>query len=235
MMQKKGPGKQISTYYLTEAQIHQMVENAPNLRHRVLIRLLKVTAGRRFEVKSLRIEEIDWDKQFIRLIRGKGGSKDPDASPDARRERVLDIGDPALLKDLKEYIGKRTTGLILQSNRKKDGLDDSTINRMVKKCGILANIKNPDPRKKWINPHLFRHTFGRDKDLDLPTKQAMLGHRDAYITMQMYGGLRSDDAIQRAREIKNKEKEIKNNVFCKSCGKGIFSDSIFCRYCGDKQ
>ena len=213
MVAKRGFGKQISTYYLTEDQIQKMIDSAPDLRHRLLLRLLVVTAGRRFEVKSLQIEDIDWERNEIRLIRGKGGSKNPNDSPDKRRERPLDIGDPALLKDLKEYIGRRTTGFIMQSNGKKPGMDLSTMNRMVKKCGILAGIKNPDPRKKWINPHLFRHTFGRAEDIELQVKQAVLGHRDAYTTMQMYGGLRTSDAIKRVREVREKKSQTNDNQF----------------------
>ena len=245
MVTKRGFGKQISTYYLTEDQIQKMIDFAPDLRHRLLLRLLVVTAGRRFEVKSLLIEDIDWERNEIRLRRGKGGSKNSNDTPDKRRERPLDIGDTALLKDLREYIGRRTTGHILQSNSKKPGVDLSTINRMVKKCGILAGIKNPDSRKKWINPHLFRHTFGRAEEIELPVKQAVLGHRDAYTTMQMYGGLRTSDAIKRVREAREKKLQINNinkkeeqqnkSIFCKACGKNIDPDSKFCRYCGEKQ
>ena len=205
---RKGFGKEISTYYLTEQQIEKLIDFAPDLKHRLLIRLLKVTAGRRFEIQSLRIEDIDWERKQIRLRRGKGGKKELNATPDKRRERPFDIDDVFLLKDLKEYIARRIKGYIMQSNNRKEGMNVSTMNRMTKKCGILADVKNPDPRKKWINPHLFRHTYGRRKDIDLPVKQAILGHRDAYITMQMYGGLRTSDAIDIVREAKQKNKDV---------------------------
>ncbi len=90
------------------------------MRDRVLIRLLDITGGRRFEVAEMVIENINFEQRHYRITRGKGGKKDA-KSPEERRSRIVDLDDDELLKDIKMLIGKRTSGWLFPSSHKGAG------------------------------------------------------------------------------------------------------------------
>ena len=199
-------------YYLIPSQVQKMISVASTLRDRLLIRLLDITGGRRFEISEMRIEKIDFEQKKYLIDRGKGGSKDSD-DPEEKRSRPVDLDDEELLKDLKMFIGKRTSGWLFESSHKGVGhINLSTINRIVAKAGKLAglNCPNYNPKYRNIYPHLFRHGVGR-RPIPLAAKQKLLGHRDAKTTLGMYGQLTFEDAQKYAREAREKLKPKENN------------------------
>ncbi|MEW6040592.1 MAG: tyrosine-type recombinase/integrase [Elusimicrobiota bacterium] len=201
-----------SEYYLTDDEVKKIIAATPSLRDRVILRLLEITGGRRFEVAGMRIEDIDFENKRIWIERGKGGKKES-STPEERRARWVDIDDEETIADLKMYIGKRITGKIIQSNNKSnDGIDISGINRVCARAGAIAGIRCPNPSRKNIYPHLFRHRYGR-KNMPLAAKQKLLGHRDARTTLQMYGGLTFQDAQKYAKESRKQQNAGSDNKF----------------------
>ena len=64
------------------------------------------------------------------------------------------------------------------------------INRIVAKAGKRAQLHNPHPDLKNINPHMLRHSCARilkDKGLSLEVVQKVLGHLSYKTTMDLYG------------------------------------------------
>ncbi|MFX0139898.1 MAG: tyrosine-type recombinase/integrase, partial [Candidatus Hodarchaeota archaeon] len=64
-----------------------------------------------------------------------------------------------------------------------------------------AGIKNPNPRLKHINPHIFRHSIARylkNKGFSVEWIQNFLGHASYKTTMDMYGTLSIDEMQQEA-------------------------------------
>ena len=174
-------------YYLDPGEIMKMINSADRLRDRLVVELLFECGVRRFELVNILIRDVDLANRDIYIRRGKKG-KINGKNDDERRARYVFIKEERILTDIKAYIGKRTSGRLIQSNNKSnDGIDLSGINRIVAKVAKLANLKCPNPNRKQVHPHLLRHSFGRREDIDLITKQKILGHRDFRITAGLYG------------------------------------------------
>ena len=86
-----------------------------------------------------------------------------------------------------------------QKNCKGHCISRGTINNIVKMAGIKAKIKNPNPRLKFLNPHLLRHTYAHKwKALNMPWDllSMLLGHDSPTTTANIYG-------LPNLEEIKN--------------------------------
>jgi len=73
------------------------------------------------------------------------------------------------------------------------------VNHIVARAGELANLKNPNPKRRQINPHLLRHSFARhylSRGGDIRLVSQILGHQDVAITHSVYGTA-SQEEIQK--------------------------------------
>ena len=138
-----------------------------NARNRAILHLLYSCGLRISELASLKLENFNFDMNFIR-VRGKGS-----------KERIVPFGD-AFKDILKIYLPLRQSG-----GRPKPGKDYLFITsrnlpfsrqglwKIIKKAAVLANIE------KNITPHMLRHTFAThllEGGADLRSIQQMLGH-----------------------------------------------------------
>jgi len=176
--------KKFNEYYLSWDEINSIITEAKNLKESVVLKLLARTGMRRFELTNLHIKDVDFERKRVFIERGKGASdKDP-------KSRMVPIDDDTL-HTIKFYIGSRKTGPLIQSNKKSfEGISLSQINRLVSNCAKRANIKNPNPKLKNMNPHIFRHSFSRlslAAGVPFNMVQRIAGHADARTTLQMYG------------------------------------------------
>ncbi len=190
--------KKYNIYYLDLDQIKKIIASAKSLRDRIVLKLLSRTGMRRFELCSLRIQDVDFDGKKIFIAKGKGNVP-----------RSVPI-DEDTLQDIKFYMGSRQHGKLIQSNNKKiDGIDESRINMIVRKTAERAGIKHPDPTKKHLNPHIFRHSFIRNLiRLGVPPNylQQLAGHSDIRTTLQMYG-------IPSFKDTQDKYNEVIKNFY----------------------
>ncbi len=176
--------KKFNEYYLGWDEINSIIAAAKNIKESVVLKILARTGMRRFELTSLRVKDIDFERKRLFIERGKGAS-DKDS-----KSRAVPIDDDTL-QTIKFYLDGRRTGYLVQSNKKSsDGISMSQINRIVANCAKRANIKNPNPKLKNMNPHIFRHSFSRlslAAGIPFNMVQKMAGHADARTTLQMYG------------------------------------------------
>ncbi|MBW2975024.1 tyrosine-type recombinase/integrase [Candidatus Woesearchaeota archaeon] len=176
--------RKVNEYYLNWNEINAIIASAKNLKESVILKILARTGMRRFELAGLRVKDVDFDRKRFFIEKGKGGNKkDP-------RSRTVPIDDDTL-QSLKFYLGSRKSGFLIQSNKKAhEGISLSQINRIIANCAHRAGIKNPNPRLKNMNPHIFRHSFSRlslESGIPFNMVQKIAGHSDARITLQMYG------------------------------------------------
>ncbi len=166
-------------YYLSLDEIKQIINAATNLRDRLLIKILARTGMRRQELRDVKVQDVDFERKLIYIPHGKGG-----------KPRSVPIDEDTLM-DIKFYLGSRHHGKVIQSNNTKiDGIDLSGINEIVRKTAKKAGIRHPDPAKKNVNPHIFRHSFVRNLiALGMPPNyiQRLAGHADIRTTLQIYG------------------------------------------------
>jgi integrase/recombinase XerD len=166
--------------YLTVTQVARLID-APDrtlegIRDRAMLMLMYASGLRASEVVTLRMENVDRDAGFLRVL-GKGA-----------KERVVPVADRAL-EDLATYLSaarpaflkKRVSSALFLSKRGK-GITRQTLWNRIRHWALLAGI---DER---ISPHTLRHSFAGHLlagGADLRAVQAMLGHADI-ATTQIY-------------------------------------------------
>ncbi len=169
----------VNRHYLGLDDLNKIIDAAEILRDRVVLKILVRTGLRRFELCNLLVKDVDFDNKSLFISHGKG---------DKRRSVPI---DEDTLQDIKFYLNGRRYGKLIQSNNKaNDGIDESRINIIVSKSAQKAGVKNPDPTKKHLNPHIFRHSFVRNMiKIGLPQSyvQEIAGHEDIRTTIRMYG------------------------------------------------
>ena len=169
----------VNKYYLGLTDLNKIIDTAESLRDRVILKILIRTGIRRFELCNLLVKDVNFDNKNLFISHGKGN-----------KQRSVPV-DEDTLQDINFYLGSRRYGKLIQSNNKaNDGIDESRINIIVSKTAEKAGIKNPDPNKKHLNPHIFRHSFVRNMiKIGLPQSyvQEIAGHEDIRTTIRMYG------------------------------------------------
>lgn len=176
--------KKFNEYYLTWDEINGIIAAAKNLKESTVLKILARTGMRRFELANLKVKDVDFERKRIFIERGKGANeKDP-------KSRTVPVDDDTL-QTIKFYLGSRKTGYLVQSNKQSiEPISLSQINRIVSNCAKRANVTNPNPKLKNMNPHIFRHSFSRlslAAGIPFNMVQRLAGHADARTTLQMYG------------------------------------------------
>ncbi len=180
---KKGHTR--SQFHLSEEQIKILIKHTDKLRDKVIIKLLAYCGLRRFELAKIRIEEINFETKKIRIL----GKKSID--------RLATLFSDQLIEDLKLYVqyvlGNPRQGYLfpaVSSLNREGHISTTEINRIVAKAGNQAQLHNPIPGLKNINPHILRHSCARilkDRGLSLEVVQKVLGHLSYKTTMDLYG------------------------------------------------
>jgi len=191
-------GHSRSEFKLTIEQIKLLIKHTDKLRDKIIIKLLAYCGLRRFELAKIKIEEIDFETNKIQILGKKNIS------------RLATIFSDQLIEDLKLYIqyvlGNSKQGYLfpaVSSLNKKGHISTTEINRIVAKAGHRAQINNPNPELKNINPHILRHSCARmlkDKGLSLEVVQRVLGHLSYKTTMDLYGKKTIDEMDEELQE-----------------------------------
>jgi len=176
--------KKFNEYYLNWDEINRIIAAAKNLKESLVLKILARTGMRRFELSNLEVNDVDIERKRLFIKKGKGANEKDSKS------RAVPIDDDTL-QAIRFYLGSRKTGHLIQSNKKShEGISLSQINRIVSNCATRANVKNPNPKLKNMNPHIFRHSFSRlslAAGIPFNMVQKIAGHADARTTLQMYG------------------------------------------------
>lgn len=146
-------------------------------RNRAIIEMLYGCGLRVSELINLRITNIFFKDQFVRVV-GKGN-----------KERLVPIGNMAI-RQLRLYLEnsrmqvrpKKADEDIIFLNHRGGRLSRTTIFLIVKALGEKAGLR------KSISPHTFRHSFAThlvEGGADLRAVQEMLGH-ESIITTEIY-------------------------------------------------
>lgn len=142
------------------------------LRDLAMIELLYSSGLRVSELSGIRVLDIDHRDSFVK-VSGKGN-----------KERVVPFGSNARDAILK-YLSKRPElnpkDDYLFLNNRGSGLTTRSIERIVKKYGLLSGIS------KKISPHALRHTFATHLlggGADLRSIQELLGHSSLSTTQR---------------------------------------------------
>ncbi len=142
------------------------------LRDLAIIELLYSSGIRVSELTNIKVLDIDHRENFVK-VSGKGN-----------KERVVPFGSNArevILQYLRRRIELKPKDDFLFLNNRGSGLTTRSIERIVKKYGLLSGIS------KKISPHALRHTFATHLlggGADLRSIQELLGHSSLSTTQR---------------------------------------------------
>jgi integrase/recombinase XerD len=139
--------------FLNPEQVEQLLAAAKTERDRAVLELFYATGCRRNELRDLRVEDVDFNAESIRVRRGKG-----------EKDRRVFFGERAA-EALKTYLGDRRRGPIF-------GVCSRTLGKVVERAARRAHLEG-------VHPHTLRHSFAThllESGADLRAIQELLGH-----------------------------------------------------------
>lgn len=154
---------------LSKQEMARLLRAPLQFKHKFVIALLYGCGLRCFEIRNLKVSDIDLDRKRLYVSQGKG-----------KKDRYLPIGDYlSLLTELYIELFKPEYWLFNGKPEKRKGGDlgrhysQSGVQWIVKHAAEIAGIK------KKINVHTLRHTFAThllEDGLDIFSVKEMLGH-----------------------------------------------------------
>ncbi len=164
-------------------------------RDNMILKSLFYLGLRNSELENLKIEDIDFINENVKVVQGKG-----------EKDRYVPISASSYKFDLKNYIGDLKEGKLFY-------VSDRHIRRIVKKYAILAGIRNP----KEVHAHTLRHsyaTFLQNNGIPLNVIQETLGHKNIETTT-IYVHLGIERKKQLIQEAFSKHKNASLQAFLK--------------------
>jgi integrase/recombinase XerD len=159
--------------YLTEEEIQQIVDAVNHRLIRLVLQTLYYTGLRISECVHLTLSDVDFDKNVIRVLEGKG-----------RKDRIIPMNQKlkALLLDYKENWRpeKGTENFFCTSA--SGGLNRMYVNKIIQQT--LQDLG----WDKRITAHTFRHSFASNlvkKKVNIVQIQKLLGH-SSLVTTSVY-------------------------------------------------
>lgn len=193
----RGRRRSCSQYSLSASEIDRILEAAETLRDRVILQLLVETGIRRFEAAALKVQDVRLDERLLIIRQGKG-----------ERSRLVPITD-SLCGILAKLIGAGKSGPVLKS-RNGGHLSLRQFNRIVAEVGRRAGVHNPNPDRRNITCHLFRHSFARrwkKNNGSIESLSRILGHTSVKTTWDLYGTESMEDVRKNYADLMNKSQK----------------------------
>lgn len=150
---------------INKEKIMKMIESSNNLKHRIIIKLLYSSGLRLSELLNLKREDIDFERNILRVNKGKG-----------KKDRITIISE-SLKIDLLKYYSKEDFKTRYVIEGRKGKYSKKSVQEVLKKAGISI--------KTNIHPHMLRHSFAThllEQGVDIRYIQKLLGHSDVRTT-----------------------------------------------------
>ncbi len=166
--------------YLTEEEINALMEQpdistSKGMRDRAMLELDFASGLRVSELVNLKLKDLDFDENFVRVI-GKGN-----------KERLVPFGSIArkylllYIREGRPQLERRKTPFLFLNYRGRP-ISRVGFYKILKEYALKAGIK------KRVYPHILRHSFATQMlqaGCDLRTLQILLGH-SSITTTQVY-------------------------------------------------
>ncbi len=158
---------------LSKDEIMRMIAATNNIKHKLVIVFLYYSGMRLDELRNIKWQDLDFDREIIHIKSGKG-----------KKDRIVFFHKR--LKETLDIFGIKKEGYIFYTNKKYNA---RTIQRIVeilaKKCSII----------KKVTPHTLRHSFAThllENGADIRYIQKLLGHQNLKTT-QIYTHVANKD------------------------------------------
>ena len=146
--------------YLSYEELRIIFDSIDDIEKRLIIEIFYATGCRVSELINIKIQDIDFTKNTIRIY-GKGS-----------KERIVYFGEYAR-EYLDKYLRKQEKSKYLFTTKKKEKYTVNEVERIIK--DIVKNLSI----KTHVTPHTLRHTFAThllNNGADIKSVQELLGH-----------------------------------------------------------
>jgi integrase/recombinase XerD len=157
--------------YLDKAEMNALlaapdIQTTQGRREYALLLFLYNSGARVSEAVQLKIEDVDWHSQCVRIV-GKGG-----------KQRRCPLWT-STLNQLRDLAGNRELTEPMFLNRCHQPMTRSGIHGLVRRCATSAYPQAPSLKSKKVSPHVVRHTAASHllhAGVDINTIRGWLGH-----------------------------------------------------------
>ena len=162
---------------LSKEEVWRMLKGCTLLKHKVLIGLLYGCGLRCMEVRSVRLQDLDFDRKQLRVVQGKG-----------KKDRYVPLSEH-LIRGLQKYIEAEKPQVYL-FNGQPDGRAGGDFDSRYSQRGVQWAVKNACKVariKKDACVHTLRHSFAThllEDGMDIITLKNLLGHEQLETTME---------------------------------------------------
>lgn len=162
---------------LSKQEVWAMLQSAQLLKHKILIGLLYGCGLRCMEVRSVRLQDLDFDRKQLKVVQGKG-----------RKDRYVPLSEH-LIRGLIKYITAEKPKEYLfngQPNGRAGGDFDSRYSQRGVQWAV-QQVAKAAGIKKEVHTHTMRHSFAThllEDGMDIITLKGLLGHENIETTLE---------------------------------------------------
>lgn len=156
---------------LSREEVKRLLKAPTLLKHRVLIALLYGCGLRCFEVRDLRINDLDFDRKVLLVRKGKG-----------KKARYVPLSD-LLIKGLKQYIhAEKPENWLFNGKQEVNGRAGGAFDSRYSQRGVqwaVNQARKAAGISKDMTVHTLRHTYAThllEEGLDIMSIKDLLGH-----------------------------------------------------------
>ncbi|MFN9319181.1 MAG: tyrosine-type recombinase/integrase [Chitinophagales bacterium] len=162
---------------LSKQEVWRLLKACKLLKHRILIGLLYGCGLRCMEVRSVRLQDLDFDRKQLHVVQGKG-----------KKDRLVPLSEH-LIRGLHQYIEAEKPQDWLfhgQPEGRAGGELDSRYSQRGVQWAVKQAAKEAGIRKD-VHVHTLRHCYAThllEDGMDILTLQNLLGHANIETTME---------------------------------------------------
>lgn len=171
----KGPNK--LPVVLSKEEMWRLLSSPELLKHKILIGLLYGCGLRCMEARSVRLQDLDFDRKVLHVVQGKG-----------KKDRYVPLSDH-LIRGLKLYIDTERPAEWLFNGQPLENRKGGDFDSRYSQKGVQWAVKSAAQKAsilKHVNVHTLRHTYAThllEDGMDIMTLKEMLGHESIETTL----------------------------------------------------
>jgi site-specific recombinase XerD len=163
---------------LSKEEVWRLLKSCDLLKHRVLVGLLYGCGLRCMEVRSIRLQDMDFDRRQLRVVQGKG-----------KKDRYVPLSEH-LIRGLKSYIEVEKPVEWLFNGQPLPNRAGGDFDSLYSQKGVQWAVKQACKRAgitKDVHVHTLRHTYAThllEDGIDIMTLKNLLGHENIETTIE---------------------------------------------------
>ena len=162
---------------LSKEEVWAMLQNAKLLKHRILIGLLYGCGLRCMEARSVRLQDLDFDRKQLKVVQGKG-----------KKDRYVPLS-VHLIRGLKKYIEAEKPQDYLFNGQPVERAGGDFDNRYSQRGvqWVVRQVAKASSVKKEVHTHTLRHSYAThllEDGMDIITLKDLLGHQNLETTLE---------------------------------------------------